>query len=78
MKASGHIIIIITSYQEFPGSIVNPFDARHTTPGDKTIHEAVDGYLHCCRCAMSDGSFLKPHDNLCALLHKLASRKFVT
>lgn len=49
MKASGHIIIIITSYQEFPGIIVNPFDDRHTTPGDRTIHEAVDGYLHCFR-----------------------------
>ena len=78
MKASGHIIIIITSYQEFPGIIVNPFDDRHTTPGDKTIHEAVDGYLHCFRCALSDGGFLKPHDHLCALLRKLASCKFVT
>ena len=54
MKASGHIIIIITSYQEFPGIIVNPFDDRHTTPGDRTIHEAVDGYLHCFRCALAD------------------------
>lgn len=57
MKASGHIIIIITSYQEFPGIIVNPFDDRHTTPGDRTIHEAVDGYLHCFRCAQADTCF---------------------
>ena len=49
MKANGHIFVIITSYQEFPGTIVNPFDDRHTTPGDKIIHAAVDGYLHCFR-----------------------------
>ena len=49
MKANGHIFIIITSYQEFPGTVVNPFDDRHTTPGDRIIHAAVDGYLHCFR-----------------------------
>lgn len=49
MKANGHIFVIITSYQEFPETIVNPYDDRHTTPGDKFIHAAVDGYLHCFR-----------------------------
>ncbi|CAL8470763.1 g10305 [Coccomyxa elongata] len=49
LKANGHIIIIITSYQEFPGRIENPYDDRHTTPQDKMIHEAVDGYVHCFR-----------------------------
>ncbi|EIE22764.1 hypothetical protein COCSUDRAFT_47685 [Coccomyxa subellipsoidea C-169] len=49
LKANGHIIIIITSYQEFPGRIENPYDDRHTTPQDRLIHEAVDGYVHCFR-----------------------------
>ncbi|CAL5220174.1 g2142 [Coccomyxa viridis] len=57
MKANGHIFVIITSYQEFPGTIVNPFDDRHTTPGDKIIHAAVDGYLHCFR---QPDAFLPP------------------
>ena len=67
MKASGHIIIIITSYQEFPGIIVNPFDDRHTTPGDRTIHEAVDGYLHCFRCALLLWRLLRGPVTICAL-----------
>lgn len=49
LKANGHIVIIITSYQEFPGRIENPYDDRHTTPQDRLIHEAVDGYVHCFR-----------------------------
>ena len=49
LKANGHIIVIITSYQEFPGRIENPYDDRHTTPQDRMIHEAVDGYVHCFR-----------------------------
>jgi len=68
MKANGHIIIIITSYQEFPGTIVNPFDDRHTTPGDKTIHAAVDGYLHCFRSALHQDYCLEVScDALCQL-----------
>lgn len=51
LKTNGHIIIIITSYQEFPGGIENPYDDRHTTPQDRMIHEAVDGYVHCFRWA---------------------------
>ena len=35
--------------QEFPGDIVNPYDDRHVTPGDRAIHAAVDGWLHCFR-----------------------------
>ena len=49
LKANGHVIVVITSYQEFPGRIDNPYDDRHTTPQDRVIHEAVDGYLHCFR-----------------------------
>ncbi len=49
MRANGHILVIITSYQEFPGKIANPFDDRHTTPQDRAVHEAADGYLHCFR-----------------------------
>ena len=36
-------------FQEFPGDIVNPYDDRHVTPGDRAIHAAVDGWLHCFR-----------------------------
>lgn len=35
--------------QEFPGDIVNPYDDRHVTLGDRAIHAAVDGWLHCFR-----------------------------
>lgn len=39
----------ITSYQEFPGSIMNPFDDRHTTQQDQVVISAIDAWLHCFR-----------------------------
>ena len=60
LKANGHIVVVITSYQEFPGRIDNPYDDRHTTPQDRVIHEAVDGYLHCFRCLDLAAENLKP------------------
>ena len=49
MKANGQIVIGISSYQEFPGKITNPFDDRHTTEADWEIYKATDGWLHCFR-----------------------------
>lgn len=49
MKANGQIVIGISSYQEFPGRITNPFDDRHTTDADWEIYKATDGWLHCFR-----------------------------
>ena len=49
LKANGHIVIGISSYQDFPGNITNPFDDRHVTPADMEILRAVDGWLHCFR-----------------------------
>ena len=51
MKANGQIVIGISSYQEFPGQITNPFDDRHTTEADWEIYKACDGWLHCFRSA---------------------------
>ncbi len=41
----------ITSYQEFPGIIRNPFDDRHTTKQDDVIINSIDAWLHCFRRA---------------------------
>lgn len=49
LKANGQIVIGISSYQEFPGMITNPFDDRHVTEADMEIFGAVDGWLHCFR-----------------------------
>ncbi len=49
MKANGQVVIGISSYQEFPGQITNPFDDRHTTEADWEIYKATDGWLHCFR-----------------------------
>ena len=49
MKANGQVVIGISSYQEFPGQITNPFDDRHTTEADWEIYLATDGWLHCFR-----------------------------
>lgn len=49
LKANGQIVIGISSYQEFPGMITNPFDDRHVTEADLEIFGAVDGWLHCFR-----------------------------
>ncbi|KAK9820312.1 hypothetical protein WJX72_008807 [[Myrmecia] bisecta] len=49
LKKAGHIMIGISSYQEFPGPIMNPFDDRHTTPADDEVWAAMDGWLHCFR-----------------------------
>ena len=51
MKANGQVVIGISSYQEFPGQITNPFDDRHTTEADWDIYKATDGWLHCFRWA---------------------------
>ena len=61
LKAKGHIMVGITSYQEFPGSIRNPYDDRHTTKQDQVIHEAIDAWLHCFRCSTA----------LCAVFHAM-------
>lgn len=58
MKANGQIVIGISSYQEFPGKITNPFDDRHTTPADWEIYKATDGWLHCFRS--KDNSSMQP------------------
>lgn len=42
-------MIGITSYQEFPGTIRNPYDDRHTTKQDDVIINAIDAWLHCFR-----------------------------
>eukprot|EP00884_Botryococcus_braunii_P015920 jgi/Botrbrau1/3010/Bobra.0070s0008.1 len=49
LKANGLIVVGISSYQEFPGQIVNPWDDRHTTPQDAAVYRAMDGWLHCFR-----------------------------
>ena len=49
LKASGHILLGISSYQEFPGNISNPHDDRHVTPQDLALLSHVDGWLHCFR-----------------------------
>ena len=51
LKAKGHIMVGITSYQEFPGIIRNPFDDRHTTEQDDVIINSIDAWLHCFRRA---------------------------
>jgi hypothetical protein len=51
LKAKGHIMVGITSYQEFPGKILNPHDDRHTTKQDQVIHGAIEAWLHCFRQA---------------------------
>ena len=50
LKAKGHIMVGITSYQEFPGTIMNPHDDRHTTKQDEVVYNAIDAWLHCFRC----------------------------
>lgn len=52
LKANGVIMMGISSYQEFPGAIRNPFDDRHTTAQDQAVYRAMDGWLHCFRCAV--------------------------
>lgn len=49
LKAKGHIMVGITSYQEFPGRIMNPYDDRHTTKQDQVVINAIDAWLHCFR-----------------------------
>lgn len=49
LKASGHILLGVSSYQEFPGNISNPHDDRHVTPQDLALLSHVDGWLHCFR-----------------------------
>jgi len=49
LKASGHIVLGVSSYQEFPGNISNPHDDRHVTSGDLALLSHVDGWLHCFR-----------------------------
>ena len=49
LKAKGHIMIGMTSYQEFPGRIANPYDDRHTTPQDEVIYNSLEAWLHCFR-----------------------------
>ena len=51
LRERGHIVLGITSYQEYPGRITNPFDDRHTTDADDSILALLDGWLHCFRCA---------------------------
>ena len=53
LKAAGHIVLGVSSYQEFPGPISNPHDDRHVTPGDRTLLANVDGWLHCFRPAVA-------------------------
>lgn len=53
LKANGQIVIGISSYQEFPGMITNPFDDRHVTEADLEIFGAVDGWLHCFRYGLT-------------------------
>jgi hypothetical protein len=50
LKANGHIMMGISSYQEFPGHIMNPYDDRHVTDQDIAVYLAMDGWLHCFRC----------------------------
>jgi hypothetical protein len=51
LKAAGHILLGVSSYQEFPGAISNPHDDRHVTAGDRALLAHVDGWLHCFRPA---------------------------
>lgn len=53
LKAKGHIMVGITSYQEYPGEIVNPYDDRHVAQQDAVIHNAMDAWLHCFRRALN-------------------------
>lgn len=49
LKASGHVLLGVSSYQEFPGDISNPHDDRHVTRQDLALLSHVDGWLHCFR-----------------------------
>ena len=49
LKASGHVLLGVSSYQEFPGDISNPHDDRHVTAQDLALLSHVDGWLHCFR-----------------------------
>eukprot|EP01024_Parvocaulis_polyphysoides_P064145 TRINITY_DN7445_c0_g1_i1.p1 TRINITY_DN7445_c0_g1~~TRINITY_DN7445_c0_g1_i1.p1 ORF type:complete len:293 (-),score=27.80 TRINITY_DN7445_c0_g1_i1:265-1089(-) len=40
----------ISSYEHFPGPIINPYDSRHSEhASDYEIHHAMDGWMHCFR-----------------------------
>jgi len=51
LKNSGYIIVGISSYEVFPAEIINPIDNRHVFhhPGDMSMYEAMDAWLHCSR-----------------------------
>jgi len=52
LKADGHIMIGVTSYEFFPGNATNPYTDRSPQeryPEDKQIYASLDGYAHCFR-----------------------------
>jgi len=59
LKNEGHIMLGISSYEHFPGEIINPSDNRHVrkNPDDWNVYMAMDGWLHCMR---NPDAFLPP------------------
>jgi len=58
LKADGHILIGVTSYEFFPGNATNPYTDRPSQqdyPENKKIYASMDAYAHC---------FRKPSDHI--------------
>jgi len=49
LKADGHIMLGVASYEFFPGNATDPITDRNTQGKDKRMFAAVDGWLHCFR-----------------------------
>eukprot|EP00873_Tetraselmis_striata_P022986 jgi/Tetstr1/443250/TSEL_031285.t1 len=51
LKADGHIVVGVSSYEFFPGNATNPYTDRapQQHPENKKIYAAADGWLHCFR-----------------------------
>jgi len=57
LKANGHVMLGISSYEFFPGNATDPLTDRkpQQNPEDKETYAAMDGWLHC---------FQKPWEHL--------------
>lgn len=49
LKAAGHVLVGVSSYEFFPGNATNPYTDRapQQDPENKKIYAAVDAWLHC-------------------------------
>ena len=54
LKNTGHIMLGISSYENYPAEITNPIDNRHVGK-DPDIYAHMDGWLHCQRDPGSPG-----------------------